>query len=152
MYIYQAINASLHIIAIILLSGALCAEFFLFRKGMTTKDVNTLLIADWVHRFALALILVTGIIYLHSKTEQMQVALFNSPFFVAKLVLFTLLVGLSLYPTLTFRRWRQSVRKQSPSLINYYQIQWVSNCIRLELTALLIIPVLLEFAKASIQA
>lgn len=151
MPLFSALNASLHIIAIILLSGSLCSENFLFRKGMTSADVRKLLIADLVHAGALLLILISGVIFLHSLDKDTCQALVHNRFFIAKITLFIVILISSFYPSLTFHRWRRAARAKRPSLISYSQRRWVSYCIHFELTALIIIPILLELAKAEIS-
>ncbi|CAG8999795.1 MAG: hypothetical protein CENE_01774 [Candidatus Celerinatantimonas neptuna] len=148
MKLYWAINAGLHIIAIILLSGALCSENFLFRRGMNADDVKKLLIADAVHAGALVLIIITGLSYILVFNHNAAFNYSQNLFFIAKLVMFAIVVCCSLYPSYTFQRWRKAVRLQRPSLISYHQQRMVSRFIRLELYALLIIPVLVELARA----
>lgn len=148
MKFYWAINAGLHIIAIILLSGALCSENFLFRKGMNADDVKKLLIADAVHAGALILVIVTGLLYIFVFNRHATFSHRHNVFFIAKLIMFAIVVCCSLYPSYTFQRWRRAVRLQRPSLISYHQQQMVSRFIRLELCALLIIPIMIELARA----
>ncbi|WP_220719435.1 DUF2214 family protein [Agarivorans litoreus] len=147
MSLIEAINAGLHVTAIILLAGALYSEAFLFRRGMTQDDVKKLLLADATHAFSTVLIFITGALRLflfHSTSH----TYLDNPFFALKMLLFFVVVLLSLYPSATFYRWRKALKQGKPSMISYRQHSSVIWLIRLELGVLLLIPMLVTLARA----
>ncbi|WP_026957478.1 DUF2214 family protein [Aliagarivorans taiwanensis] len=142
----QAINAGLHVIAIVLLAGALCSEAFLFRQGMREDDVEKLLMADFLHAFSTIMIFITGAMRIVI-FEEVSANYLDNPYFGLKMLVFFVVVLLSLYPTTTFYRWRKAIRQGSPSMISYRQHGAVIWLIRMELCSLLVIPMLVALSR-----
>ncbi|RKF22184.1 DUF2214 family protein [Alginatibacterium sediminis] len=146
MSIAAAINEGLHVTAIVSLSGSLYAQFFLFGSGLSETDVRRLLTSASVHAFSLLLIASSGMLRLYVFEPEM-LRLLESSVFMLKLQIFIVFVLCSLYPAFTFYRWRKELKQGQPSMISYRQHTAVLWCIRFELAALMLIPMLAAFAR-----
>ena len=142
----EAVIGALHIIALVIMAGALASEYFLFRRGMSTQDVEKVLIADFLHLLALASLIITGIIRIHGFEQSTSYYLHNE-LFLLKLVMVGTIFFLSIYPSITFWYWRSAIRNNRASLITRHQQQLIIWSIRIELFLLLIIPVLSSLVR-----
>ncbi|HBC22541.1 MAG TPA: DUF2214 domain-containing protein, partial [Pseudomonas sp.] len=66
----------------------------------------------------------------------------KNSFFHAKVGLFVVVAVLSIYPTLTFLRWRPALAAGQAPTISSGSARWVKLTIRLELLLLAMIPLL----------
>ena len=66
----------------------------------------------------------------------------NNSFFHAKIGLFVAVALLSIFPTVTFLRWRPALKAGQVPLITPSAARWVKGVIRIELLALLLLPLL----------
>ena len=62
--------------------------------------------------------------------------------FHAKVGLFVMVAVLSIYPTLTFLRWRPALSAGQAPIMSDSSARWVKLTIRLELLLLLLVPLL----------
>lgn len=139
-----------HIIALVIMSGALASEYFLFRRGMSTKDVEKVLVADSLHLLSLFLLVITGFIRMHWLDHPQDYYLSNDVFLLKVFMVGTIVV-LSLYPSLTFWKWRYAIKHNKASLITRQQQQLIFWSIRIELFLLLIIPMLSSMVRHGYQ-
>ena len=109
-----AIAAYLHFVAIFLLFALLVLEHQLFRLPLNFKRARSLF----------------------------RVYYLNNSFFHAKIGLFVAVALLSIFPTVTFLRWRPALKAGQVPLITPTAARWVKGVIRIELLALLLLPLL----------
>ncbi|MFM4803824.1 DUF2214 family protein [Aeromonas bivalvium] len=132
---------SVHFCALVMLTGALTSEYFLFRRGMSIEQVRKLLIADGLAALALLLLFLSGMMQLYD-SPQGPAALLQLPSYRLKLLLF-LLMALSFgYPSRLFYRWRRSLRRGRPPMVSTQQQLWVIWILRIDLLLLMLIPLL----------
>ncbi|MBE7376126.1 DUF2214 family protein [Pseudomonas lopnurensis] len=136
-----AIAAYLHFMAIFLLFALLLLEHQLFRQPLTLERARSLFRTDIAFGIAAALVLATGIARAMLYGKGLDYYLRNS-LFHAKVGLFVVLAILSIYPTLTFLRWRPALNSNQAPQISCGTARWVTLAIRLELVLLLLIPLL----------
>jgi len=144
--VLEAIVGAFHIIALVIMSGALASEYFLFRRGMSTKDVEKVLVADSLHLLSLLLLVITGIIRMHWFENQQSYYVENEIFLFKTLMVGTIVL-LSIYPSITFWKWRYAIKNNKVSLITRHQQQLIIWSVRIELFLLLIIPLLSSLVR-----
>ena len=132
---------TIHFCALILLTGALTSEYFLFRRGMSIEQVRKLLIADGLAALALLLLFISGLMQLYAE-PQGPIALLQLPSYRLKLVLFMLMALSFGYPSRLFYRWRQSLRRGRAPMVSTQQQLWVIWILRIDLLLLMLIPLL----------
>lgn len=108
----SVVAAYVHHVALLLMVGALFAEFILLRQPDITPWVMTLSRVDLVYGLAALLLLVAGLmrVFWFGKGLDFYLA---TPFFHLKMTLFFLIVVLSIVPTAQFWRWRQAAKSDS---------------------------------------
>lgn len=136
-----AIAAYLHFLAIFLLFALLLLEHQLFRQPVTLERARSLFRTDIAFGIAAAVVLATGIARALLYGKGLDYYLDNS-LFHAKVGLFVAVAVLSLYPTLTFLRWRPALKDGQVPQLTCKTARWVTLAIRLELALLVLIPLL----------
>lgn len=136
-----AVAAYLHFVAIFLLFALLVLEHQLFRHPLSFKRARSLLRVDTAFGVAAGLVLITGAARAMRYGKGMDYYLNNS-IFHAKIGLFVVVALLSIYPTITFLRWRPALKAGQIPVISPASARWVKAIIRIELLALLLIPLL----------
>lgn len=136
-----AIAAYLHFLAIFLLFGLLLLEHQLFRLPLTFERARSLFRTDILFGLTAGLVLASGAARAILYGKGLDYYLRNS-LFHAKVGLFVAVALLSIYPTLTFLRWRAALAEGRAPQVSAARARWVRLVIRLELLALLAIPLL----------
>lgn len=136
-----AIAAYLHFVAIFLLFALLVLEHQLFRLPLNFKRARSLFRVDLAFGIAAGLVLITGAARAMRYGKGLDYYLNNS-FFHAKVGLFVAVALLSIFPTVTFLRWRPALKAGQVPLITPTAARWVKGVIRIELLALLLLPLL----------
>ena len=136
-----AVAAYLHFVAIFLLFALLVLEHQLFRLPLNFKRARSLLRADTAFGIVAGLVLVTGAARAMRYGKGMDYYLNNS-FFHAKIGIFVVVALLSIYPTVTFLKWRPALKAGQVPSISPAAARWVKTVIRIELLALLMLPLL----------
>ena len=98
--------ASLHLIALGIGLGAVWGRSRALRGVLDTSAVQRVLTADIWWGVAALIWLVTGLWRLFAGTEKPLSFYMTSHWFLAKMVLFVLIVLLEIWPAVTFARWR----------------------------------------------
>ncbi len=101
--------AFLHHLAAFTLVAAIVVEFFVLREALTASTARILLKADLVYGISAGLLLVIGLMRVFYFEKGPDYYFHSVPFF-AKLTLFVAVGLLSIYPTVKFMSWRESVR------------------------------------------
>lgn len=136
-----AVAAYLHFVAIFLLFALLVLEHQLFRLPLNFKRARSLFRVDLAFGIAAGVVLVTGAARAMRYGKGLDYYLNNS-FFHAKLGLFVVVALLSIYPTVTFLKWRPALKAGQIPTISPNHARLVKLVIRIELLALLILPLL----------
>jgi len=136
-----AIAAYLHFVAIFLLFALLVLEHQLFRLPLNFKRARSLFRVDLAFGIAAGLVLITGAARAMRYGKGLDYYLNNS-FFHAKIGLFVVVALMSILPTVTFLRWRPALKAGQVPVVGPSTARWVKTVIRLELLALLLLPLL----------
>lgn len=138
--ITHAVAAWLHYLGIMLMTALLVIEHLLFSDKLDVVRGRLLLRIDALYGTIAGVQIGTGI--WRMLLEKGTSYYLSNPFFHAKLGLFALVGLLSLYPTLTFLSWRNSLRQEQAPSVDSGRAKLATMVIRIELLGLLLIPLL----------
>ncbi|MBX3626797.1 MAG: DUF2214 family protein [Rhizobacter sp.] len=133
--------AFLHFVFAFGIVATLFFEWFTFSKAPTWREAKQLAMADrWYGAFAGGL-LVVGLLRVFSfeKGWDFYKAM---PFFHLKLTLFVVIGLLSIYPTISFARWKSALQAGQAPQIPEAQYQRISRLLNLQM--LLLVPLVLS--------
>ena len=102
------VSAFLHHLAAFVLVAALAAEMVLLKGEVTAQIARRLARIDAVYGASAGILLVVGLLRVFY-FEKGAAYYFHSAPFIAKLALFVAVGLLSIYPTVTFRRWSKGL-------------------------------------------
>jgi len=137
----QAIAAYLHYLSIFVLFALLVLEHRLFRLPLDLERARSLIVVDIAYGACAGVVLLTGAARVLWFAKGADYYLHNS-LFHAKIGLFVLVALLSILPTMTFLNWRNDLKAGRVPQVSEHQSRLVTMTIRLELLALLILPLL----------
>jgi putative membrane protein len=108
----SSLLSTLHLLALAIgLPGIFLRGRALRRLGADPLAVSSVLAADSVWGAAAILWLLTGLLRAFAGFEKGTAFYLHSPFFHLKMSLFLLVLGLELWPMITFLRWRARRRR-----------------------------------------
>jgi putative membrane protein len=136
-----AFVAYLHYLSIFALFALLSIEHVLFKAPLDLSRARSLMLTDLAYGICAVLVLATGIARMLWFGKGTAYYMSNS-LFHAKVGLFILVGVLSILPTLVFIKWRKTVKAGQVPEPSVQQVHLVTWSIRLELLALLFIPLL----------
>jgi putative membrane protein len=113
--------AFLHHLAAFVLVAALAAQRVLLKGEVTPQAARTVAAVDALYGASAGILLVIGLLRVFY-FEKGAAYYFHSAPFIAKLTLFVCVGLLSIYPTLTFRRWSRDARVTQTSVRNVRRI------------------------------
>ncbi len=132
----------LHYIGIMILMGALLAEYFIVKQDISAAQIKSLANIDLVYGTAAVLVIVSGLLRWFV-FDSKGAAYFNAnPLFHIKLSLFVVIVILSLFPTMKFHKWLKQVMRGELNGLSSKEMRKTLLFIRIELLLLALIPVL----------
>lgn len=134
-----AVVAYLHFVAILLLFALLVLEHQLLRQPLDFERARSLYRVDIAFGIVAGLVLFTGAARTMRYGKGLDYYLNNS-LFHTKVGLFIAVALLSLYPTLTFFRWRSALKAGEVPALTPGSARRVTLIIRIELFTLLLIP------------
>ncbi|HEY9623716.1 MAG TPA: DUF2214 family protein [Crinalium sp.] len=135
----SAITAYLHYLGFMLAFGALVVEHQTLKKDLTLEEAWRVVKADAIYGLSAVMILATGVLrvlYFGKGTDYYL----SNPVFYIKVGLFIVVSILSLYPTVTFILWANSLRTGKGPTLELSQVQRISWLIKGELAGLALIP------------
>lgn len=141
--------AWLHYLGIMAMMALLVLEHRLFKPQLSVEDARALLRVDGFYGTIAGVQIGTGVWRMW--LEKGSAFYLANPLFHAKIGLFALVGILSLYPTLTFLRWRTSLRQGQAPQIPPGKAKMVVMLIRLELLGLLLLPLLAAMIARGVQ-
>jgi putative membrane protein len=133
-----ALMAFLHHLAAFTVVGALAAEVVLFKPPLTTFQALRLQRVDLTFGIAATALLVVGLLRVFY-FEKGAGYYFHNAFFLTKLSMFIVAALISIYPTVLFLSWKQTVKQGVAPVISPSQVRRARLCLMLELTAIVII-------------
>ena len=136
-----AVIAYLHIVAVLLLFALLVLEHQLLRLPLDFPRARSLYRTDIAFGIVAGLVLVTGAARAMRYGKGLDYYLGNSLFHI-KVGLFVAIALLSIYPTLAFYKWRPALKAGQTPTLSPNSARRVTLVIRIELLALLLIPLL----------
>ena len=145
----SAFMAFLHHLAAFALVGALVAEVVLFKPPLTAQQALRVLRTDTLFGVAAGLLLAIGLLRVFY-FEKGPLYYFSDVFFIAKLTLFILASLISVYPTMLFLSWRQTLKKGGMPEIDPARARRARMCMMLELTAIVAILLCAPFMARGI--
>ncbi|GAB6260307.1 DUF2214 family protein [Photobacterium sp. CCB-ST2H9] len=124
-----------HFLGIFVLFAVLVAEHLLIKRRMTAEEMHRLARLDALYGVSAVVVLLAGLglWFLVGKPASFYSA---NPVFHAKLTLFVIVAGLSVFPTVFFLKHRRTTRESVPVP------PIILIAIRLEILLLLVIPFL----------
>jgi putative membrane protein len=133
--------AFLHHAAAFVVVAVLAVELVLLKGELTLTSSRSLVRMDAAYGVAAAVLLIAGLLRVFY-TEKGAAYYFASGTFLAKLALFLIVGLLSIYPTLTFLRWRPALREQRVPTLAADARRTLRLLVHAELTLLFVIMLL----------
>jgi putative membrane protein len=128
----SALLAFVHHVAAFTLVAALTAELALFESNLDLGQVKKIQRADMAYGISAGVLLAAGFLRVFY-FEKGSTYYFHNLFFIMKLSLFLFVALLSIYPTVLFLSWSQSVRAGLPPHVTDRQFRRVRNLLVWEL-------------------
>ena len=133
--------AFLHHAAAFVVVAVLVVELVLLKGELTLTSMRSLVRMDAAYGIAAAVLLIVGLLRVFY-TEKGAAYYFASGTFLAKFALFLIVGLLSIYPTLTFLRWRPALREQRVPTLAADVRRTLRLLVHVELTLLFVIMLL----------
>ena len=131
-----AVTAFLHHLAAFTVVGALAAELVLFKPPLTVLQARRLQRADQIFGAAATVLLVVGLLRV-MYFEKGAAYYFSNGFFLTKFSLFILAGLISIYPTILFISWNNTIKQGEAPTITPQAALRARMCMMWELTAIL---------------
>lgn len=139
--IAHVVVAYLHYIGIMMLMATLLAEHVILQPDMSRLHMQRLAVIDLCYGIDAGIVLITGFLRFAYFGKGIPFYLGN-PLFYAKVGLFLLVALISLYPTVTFLAWRNTLKRNQVPIVEPARVTRLRYLIRLELGLLFVIPLL----------
>jgi putative membrane protein len=131
----SAAFAFLHHLAAFTLVAALAIEFVLIRDPLTLERARRLQVVDAILGVSAGVVLAVGLARVFF-FEKGAAYYFHNHAFLAKLALFVIVAGLSIYPTVVFLSWRRSLREGRVPALSPQQARRLRALIHWELAGI----------------
>lgn len=149
--IINSIMATLHHIAAFAVTATLVYEFIAFRKNLTVHEAKRILQVDSVYGISAGILIVVGLLRVFF-FEKGSAFYLNSTMYWVKMGLFILVGLLSIYPTVRFLKWRNSLKENLTPEIADDEYKKIRLFIHLELTGILLILIVAPMMARGIGA
>jgi putative membrane protein len=135
---WPIIVAWIHYIGIMLLLASLLGEHLLLKQEMTVSEARTIQTLDIVYGASATIVLVTGIMRIFLEKGA---AYYNHHIaFHILFGIFVIVALISIYPTVTFLRWRNDTSAGHGQQLERAQFKKIQMMVRVEMTLLLLAP------------
>ncbi|MEO6839339.1 MAG: DUF2214 family protein [Bradyrhizobium sp.] len=135
---WPIIVAWIHYIGIMLLIASLLGEHLLLKQELTASEARTIQTLDIVYGASATIVLVTGIMRMFLEKGA---AYYNHHIaFHILFGIFVIAVLISIYPTVTFLRWRNDTRAGRGQQLERSQFKRIQMMVRVEMTLMLLAP------------
>lgn len=134
----NSLMASLHHIAAFLLTACLIYEFVVFQRALTVGEARRLQRVDMWYGISSGVLLVAGLlrVFLFEKGANFYAA---NPLFWVKMGLFALMGLLSIYPTIRYLKWSQSLKENRSPEISEDEHKRIRLILNLEILGIVLI-------------
>lgn len=136
--IIAALVAFAHFFAFFALTAALILQLTLITESISVDTAKRIQRADQAYGIAALLLLIFGLLRVFY-FEKGADYYFSNTFFLLKIGLFVLVGLMSLYPTITYRRWNAKLKQNIAPGFSARQLHLVRRIIHTELVAILAI-------------
>jgi|SRR5215469_10146187 len=130
--------AFLHHVAAFAVVAALAVEVALFKPPLSPGQARRLMRTDNIFGAAAGVVLVVGMLRV-AFFEKGPAYYWHDAFFLLKFAAFVVAALISIYPTLVFLSWSQTLKAGTAPEISADRTRRVRLCLMLELTAILVI-------------
>jgi len=130
--------AVVHHLAAFAIAAALTIEFMLFRRNLTERDARRIQVADMTYGVASLFIIIVGLIRIVYFAKGTDFYLDNL-FFWVKMLIFTIMGGLSIYPTIQFFSWNKRLNAGELPEISETQEKRIKRLVSFELFGLALV-------------
>jgi putative membrane protein len=135
---WPIIVAWIHYVAIMLLIASLLGEHLLLKPELTAPEARTVQRLDIIYGASATIVLVTGVLRMFLEKG---VAYYNHQVaFHILFGIFIIVALLSIYPTMTFLRWRSDTRAGRGQQLDRNRFKKIQMIHRVEMTLLLLAP------------
>lgn len=134
----SALFAFLHHIAAFALVAALTVQMVLLGDELTLKSARKIQTYDLVFGIAASVIFVVGLLRVFY-FEKGAYYYFHDVAFIAKLSLFVIVAGLSIYPTLEFLSWKKSTQRGEIPIVDDRKLRSIRMILHWELTGIVVL-------------
>ncbi|ACF13151.1 conserved hypothetical protein [Chloroherpeton thalassium ATCC 35110] len=136
----SSLIAAMHHLAAFAIAAALAVEFATFSRAITAERAKAIQLADMTYGIASIFIIVVGILRVVSFTKGVDFYIGNV-FFWVKMLAFSAMGGLSIYPTIQFFSWSKRLKEGQLPEITVTQEKLIKRLILFELACLSIVVV-----------
>lgn len=134
----------LHFLGFISIFVAIVVEKVLFKKELTSAHANTIRKFDALYGLAAVIMLVTGLSKMYWFGKGMDYYLHNHVFWT-KMLLFNVVGLLSIYPTITFLKWKKLAQENEYIYLEEKQFKLISKILVAEILIMILIPLCAHF-------
>jgi putative membrane protein len=134
----SALMAFLHHVAAFTVVAALAVEVALFKPPLSLAQAQRLSRTDTIYGVSAGVLLVVGLLRV-AYFEKGPAYYWHDVFFLLKFAAFLVTALISIYPTVIFLSWRQTLTAGTAPEISAARTRRVRLCLMLELMAILVI-------------
>ena len=138
MVFVNSIMASLHHIAAFTVAACLVYEFVAYRQNLTVAEARNIQRVDLAYGIAAGLVLVAGFLRVYF-FEKGSPYYFSNHIFWTKIVLFTIVGLLSIYPTIRYIKWNPVLETNKSPDISDAEYKNIRLLLWLEMIGLILI-------------
>ncbi len=142
--IQEIIVTYLHFLGFISIFVAIVVEKVLLKKELTSTNANTIRKFDALYGVAAIIMLATGFSKMYWFGKGMDYYMHNHIFWT-KILIFTIVGLLSIYPTITFMKWKKVLKEKSTITLSDKQYNLISKTLTAELVLMILIPLCAHF-------
>ena len=134
----SALFAFLHFLFAIGLVVSISYEWVTFQKNISLTDAKRLQKADSLYGLSAIMVIIIGLLRVFYFEKGSDFYFLNT-FFIFKLVVFSIVGLLSIYPTIRFMKWSRYIKNDAPPEMTNKEYATILILLRLEMIGLLII-------------
>ncbi len=139
--ILPALLAYAHYLSFLLVISSLVVEAFVFDRELGYREMKILQRADALYGIAALLVLITGFLRIYNFGKGPDYY-FGNAVFLTKLGLFIIVGLLSIYPTISFLKWRKIENAEEGISLPDKEYRKIRHFIYLEVILVFILPLL----------
>lgn len=145
-----SLNTYFHILFVITIFSSLAGQLILIKENITWKELKLLGIIDGIYGLAAIMVVGTGLLNWFVFGKGSSYYLSNS-FFITKLLFFTIVGLLSIYPTIMINRAKKQQKINPPPSLKLVNARKMRVFIVIELGLMAMIPLFAELMANGID-